>query len=220
MSDGTKAGLITREQFREQMEQDKKLAEQRKRDAQGANTATVYRDKATGKVTTQEEHAESRAKKKKKEEKPEDQFIAWRGGMAQQRQAELQQQRQAEEAAAPFARYSDDTELDSLLRHRDRWGDPMAGAVRKREDAGPTAVTQKYDQALLEKSGFIIPQEIPQHSWLKRGVAAPENRYGIRPGRHWDGVDRSTGFEKELFKERNERAAMDLEARMWSQADM
>lgn len=68
--------------------------------------------------------------------------------------------------------------------------------------------------------GFHIPQEVPAHSWLRRGVAAPINRYQIKPGRHWDGVDRSNGFEKQMFKGRNEKAARDAEARAWAMSDM
>ena len=60
-----------------------------------------------------------------------------------------------------------------------------------------------------------MPQAVPAHSWLKRNVGAPLNRYGIKPGRHWDGVDRSNGFERDMFAQQNKQASLAREARAW-----
>ncbi|CAH8309338.1 unnamed protein product [Eruca vesicaria subsp. sativa] len=177
----------------------------------GQNAEAVFR-----KRISKEEYLQS--KQKKVIEKPKEIKLEWGQGLAQKRDAEARLQELELEKDKPFARTRDDPELDQMMKERVRWGDPMAHLVKKKQHETP--LMDLGDNEDMKKSGFVIPQSIPKHSWITRGLEAAPNRYGIKPGRHWDGVDRSTGHEKDRFKKTSEKKATEREAYLWSVSDM
>jgi pre-mRNA-splicing factor CWC26 len=80
-----------------------------------------------------------------------------------------------------FARGKDDEDMNDEMRETERWNDPAAQFV--------TTVKKKKS-----KTGRPLYQG-----------SFPPNRFGIRPGHRWDGVDRGIGFEKKWFDARNKR---------------
>ncbi|TVU12776.1 hypothetical protein EJB05_46433, partial [Eragrostis curvula] len=211
-----KAGLMTAEEVKEdirQIKEDEKLKFMALDPSLvGKGAKAVFRDKEGRRISEEE------MRKAKEPEKPKEIHIEWGKGLVQKREAEARFKELEAEKSKPFARTRDDPELDTMLKNRLRWGDPMAHLVKQKD---PDFLLEDLgDDEKMKESGFIVPQNIPSHSWLKRGVDPPPNRYGIKPGRHWDGVDRSNGFERDMFKLKNEKQAMEQEAYLWSVSDM
>ncbi|CAL8177989.1 unnamed protein product [Prunus armeniaca] len=214
-----KVGLISGREMRDEITRTKKderlRFQQMDPSISGREAVPIYRDKKTGERISKEELLKSQ---RKVEEKPKEIKLEWGKGLAQKREAETKLEELEIEKEKPFARTRDDPDLDKMLKERVRWGDPMAHLVKKKYSE--PVLPDLGDNEKMKESGFIIPQEIPNHSWLKRGLDAAPNRYGIRPGRHWDGIDRSNGFEKGMFKRKNDKQATEAEAYLWSVADM
>ncbi|XP_022743095.1 BUD13 homolog [Durio zibethinus] len=214
-----KTGLISGSEIREEISKTKKDDWLRFKEMDptisGRGAEPVYRDKTKGERISKEEYLKS---KQKGEDKPKEKELEWGKGLAQKREAEARLQELELEKNKPFARTRDDSELDNMLKDRLRWGDPMAHLVKKKHSK--PVLRDLGDAEQMKESGFIIPQDIPAHSWIVRKLDAAPNRYGIRPGRHWDGVDRSNGFEKKMFTKLNEKRATEREAYLWSVSDM
>ncbi|RUS19927.1 Pre-mRNA-splicing factor CWC26 [Endogone sp. FLAS-F59071] len=197
MSSGARVGLQTYEETRSEIERLRAEHEERLRslDPQqsGRDAETVYRDASGRKVDMGVKKAEEKRARQEEMERQE-KMMEWGKGLVQRREKEEQERREKEEGAKPLARYADDKEINEDLKNRDRWNDPAAAFLTQKKSKGPKKPAYKG-------------------SW-------PPNRFGIPPGYRWDGVDRSNGFERELFARQNTRTARAAEAYAWASEDM
>ncbi|KAH8109377.1 Pre-mRNA-splicing factor of RES complex-domain-containing protein [Phellopilus nigrolimitatus] len=191
-------GLVTSAQLKKALPQKgkDKAREETEEEREAARLAqeTVYRDVTGRKIDTKAERVEAARKKREREER-EAQKMEWGKGLVQRedevrRRAQLEQERKRD-----LAVYADDRELNDEQKAKDRWNDPAAAFLTKKASKGPKK---------------------PIYS----GPPPPPNRFGIRPGYRWDGVDRGNGFEKKIFQKQNERKRTGLESYQWSVDDM
>ncbi|XP_065879095.1 uncharacterized protein [Euphorbia lathyris] len=125
-----KTGLVSGHDIQQEISQSKKSEllrfEQMDPSMSGRGAEAVFRDKK-GQRISKEEYSKL---KQRVEEKPKDIKLEWGKGLAQKREAEARIQELEVEKDKPFARTRDDPELDSMLKERLRWGDPMAHLVK------------------------------------------------------------------------------------------
>lgn len=137
--------------------------------------ATVVRDRATGRKLDVE--AEQERLRRSKEE--ESSAAAYTSGLVQQRERE--RRREEERKEQTFSRSRGDAALNRGQRQKQHWDDPLY-KVRHMDTSSASTGTLRVSRALV---------------W--------ENRYGIAPGRRWDGIDRTNGWERKRAMLLNER---------------
>ncbi|CAF9925167.1 MAG: Pre-mRNA-splicing factor cwc26 [Alectoria fallacina] len=185
MESGAHAGLQTADQVTAQLK--RKETEERRRfledgdDHSGKGKETIYRDASGRIINVQMKRAEARKKAEEAAAKAAAELEIQKGDV-QRAEKHKRREQLSEAKLMPVARYADDVELNEDLKERERWNDPAVGFIKKKKEGESVSGKPLY-----------------------KGPAAP-NRYGIRPGHRWDGVDRGTGFEKDYFAARNRRA--------------
>lgn len=195
MGSGAMAGLQSADQvtaaLKRKEKAERKAMQEAGLDPTGKAQETIYRDASGRIINVAMKRAELRAKAEEEERKKQEE-LENRKGDVQKREKEERMQALKDVKVEGVARHADDERMNAELKERERWNDPMAQLLATMKASGKS------------KSG---KGKSSRRSYL--GAAEP-NRYGIRPGWRWDGVDRSNGFEKKWFQARN--AAKDREA--------
>ncbi|KAI1090696.1 Pre-mRNA-splicing factor of RES complex-domain-containing protein [Rostrohypoxylon terebratum] len=195
MSDGSYAGLQTAAAVSAQ------LAARRRaeRSAYASDPTshkegeTIYRDATGRRVDVSMKRAELRRAAQEAEAAEMAKKEALKGDV--QVEAARRRREELEDAKVmAVARHADDLDLNREMKEQVRWGDTMAQFIEPRGGGGGGGGNAGGGGAKRKMKGKPVYQ----------GAWAP-NRYGIKPGYRWDGVDRGNGFEAERFKAINRR---------------
>lgn len=131
------------------------------------------------------------------QQQAEEKHQQWKHGVKQVQDYKKKVASDIHEMGKAFTRTADDADMNAHLKMVARKEDPMLEYVAKKETKGTKGAAKP-----VYKGSF------------------PPNRLDIRPGYRWDGVDRSSGFEKRWFEHQNNKRAHNEDAYKWSVSDM
>ncbi|KAF4077468.1 hypothetical protein AMELA_G00208400 [Ameiurus melas] len=129
MLSGRAAGLVSSETLKKEQEESRRVEKHiRLLEEESRYAQTIFRDKTGRKRDLDSERAEQSRKARERDEK----YAQWGRGLVQ-----IQMQKQnlvaaLREAQKPLARHIDDGDLDKMLREQERFGDPMAALLHKK----------------------------------------------------------------------------------------
>jgi pre-mRNA-splicing factor CWC26 len=201
--DGKLAGLQNADNLKNELDEyrakQQRMFDNMKPESTGRNAEVVVRDRR-GRNKEYEYDFEKEKKKMEAEEERKKTYDKWGKGLKQFEEIEKRRQEYAHEASKPLARFADDEDLKDHLRNQERIDDPMLQYMRKKRKE------ENASRGVMEKPKY-------------RGDF-PDNRFNIRPGYRWDGVDRSNGYEKKYFAMISSKKSMEEEAYKYSTEDM
>lgn len=203
MADGTHAGLqsaaaVTAQiERRQQEERDQFEAERRAGLVRHGEEETYYRDATGRRVDVSMKRAEARRAAQEAEDKERAAKEALKGDV-QAEEARHRREQLEDAKTMSLARTADDEDMNRALREERRWNDPMARFLGEADGGGGSGKSGGRGGAAAKGAGASSRRPVYKGP-------SPPNRYGIKPGYRWDGVDRSNGFEAERFKAINRR---------------
>ena len=178
----------------------------------GEGQETVYRDKKGKKLDMLNEFMRQQAVNEGKNFKIDKAQNEWGKGTVQKEEVEALRQELVDVASEPFARTIDNPRMEAMRKEIIRDGDPMAEyfARKKEKDDSVKARTESSSG----REVLVVAKPI-----YKGPVGAP-NRFRIRPGYRWDGIDRGNKYEHKILTKSNDRTALKEDEYRWSVSDM
>lgn len=147
-----------------------------------AQPETIYRDLTGRIINIEQRKAEIEAEKERKEE--EERKVKEQIGSGELDRIEQQKHEDAVAKATRFDYSIDDKSVVDHMKAKAVFDDPLSA----------------FDTSTKQSAPFTTETGRPVYS---KGIHA-NNRFQIKSGHFWDGIDRSNGFEDRLIRKRSE----------------